>query len=291
MVKKAHLVTGKGGVGKSLFSAVLAHYFSRKNRRVLLAELTEHSFYKDYLNLSQISYQPMPIELGVTPEQSALEISQWSPEDCLKEYSLHLLKIESLYRLFFENPVSRSLIQVAPGLPELALLGKLTSSPRRHGPPMGQDAVVVDSFASGHFLSLLRAPAAMATAISFGPMGEQSRSIDRLIRDVDFLQIHIVCLPEELPVTETIELYRQLESEFSVKPLVYLNKMSGLTESDLQELSPDHREELQLNLQNENWSKKTLQNEKIPFTELPLVPSLDVNTLIQALSQKLTGMA
>lgn len=290
MVKKAHLVTGKGGVGKSLFSAVLAHYFSSENRRVLLAELTEHSFYKDYLNLERISYQPTAIQLGLAPQERSLEISQWSPEDCLKEYSLHLLKIESLYRLFFENPVSRSLIQVAPGLPELALLGKLTSSPRRHGPPMRQDAVVVDAFASGHFLSLLRAPAAMAAAISFGPMGEQSRGIDRLIRDVDFLQIHIVCLPEELPVTETIELYRQLENEFSVKPLVYLNKMSGLTDDDLRELSADHREELQLTLQTESWAKKTLLNEKISFTELPLIPSLDVRTLVHNLSQKLTGM-
>lgn len=291
MVKKAHLVTGKGGVGKSLFSAVLAHYFSSKKHRVLLTELAEHSFYRDYLNLEQISYQPAALQLGLPPAQTSLEISQWSPEDCLKEYSLHLLKIESLYRLFFENPVSRSLIQVAPGLPELALLGKLTSSPRRHGPPMAQDAVVVDSFASGHFMSLLRAPSAMASAISFGPMGEQSRGIDRLIRDKDFMQIHIVCLPEELPVTETVELYRQLENEFGAKPLVYLNKMSLLNATDLAELSPQHRESLEQNLRSENWARETLKAENISFTELPLVPSLNVNELIHTLSRSLVGLS
>ncbi|MGZ3692189.1 MAG: ArsA family ATPase, partial [Pseudobdellovibrio sp.] len=125
MVKKAHLVTGKGGVGKSLFSAVLAYLFSLENQQILLAELTEHSFYRDFLSLPEINYKPTAWIKGV-------DVAQWAPEECLKEYALHLLKIESLYKLFIDNPVTKSLIQVAPGLQELALLGKLTSSPRHH---------------------------------------------------------------------------------------------------------------------------------------------------------------
>jgi anion-transporting ArsA/GET3 family ATPase len=178
MVKKAHLVTGKGGVGKSLFSAALAYHLSLKNspenQQILLAELNEHSFYQDYLNLPDIQYKPVTWKSG-------LDVAQWAPEECLKEYALHLIKIESLYKLFIENPVTKSLIQVAPGLHELALLGKLTSSPRKHGPPMNYSEVVVDSFATGHFLTLLRAPSALNAAVPFGPMGEQSKSIDTYI--------------------------------------------------------------------------------------------------------------
>ncbi|MEK6629075.1 MAG: ArsA-related P-loop ATPase [Bdellovibrionota bacterium] len=280
MVKKAHLITGKGGTGKSLFSVVLAHYFSSETQSVLLCELSEHSFYKDYLNLPEISYKP----LALKPH---LDISQWSPEDCLKEYSLHLLKIESLYRLFFENAISKSLIQVAPGLHELALLGKMTSSPRKQGPPMPYDQIVIDSYSTGHFLSLIRAPAAMSEAIPFGPMGEQSKSIDAWLRNPDFTQVHILTLPEELPISESIELFQQLKKEFNIKAKVYLNKISGLTSDDLTELTQEAQDSLQNILASEAKSRLQLKKAGIDFIELPLVASLQSETLINVLTEHL----
>ena len=280
MVKKAHLVTGKGGVGKSLFSVVLAHYFSTQNQKILLTELSEHSFFKDYLNLPQISYSPVRLK-------NNLDICQWSPDDCLKEYCLYLLKIESLYRLFFENPVSKSLIQVAPGLHELALLGKMTSSPRGHGPPMQHDQIVIDSFSTGHFLNLLRAPGALNEAIPFGPMGEQSKSIDACIRNPDFTEVHIVTLPEELPITESIGLFQQLKREFNIEAKMYLNKVSGLTPADLNDLSPLAAESLNYILVAEMNARNELAKENIKFFELPLVASLDVATVIKTLTNQL----
>jgi hypothetical protein len=277
MVKKAHLVTGKGGVGKSLFSAVLAYRLSLENQHILLTELTEQSFFRDYLNLGQINYKPINWKPG-------LDVSQWSPEDCLKEYSLHLLKIESLYRIFIENPVSKSLIQVAPGLHELALLGKLTSSPRKHGPPMDYDQIVVDSFSTGHFLGLLRAPAALNEAVPFGPMGEQSKGIDSWIRDGDFTQVHIVCLPEELPVTESIELYTQLKKEFGIKSHFYLNKLWNISESDLAGLPASAAESLTNTVNSEAAARRQLNEAGISFTELPQVASLDPEEIIKKLA-------
>jgi anion-transporting ArsA/GET3 family ATPase len=276
MVKKAHLITGKGGVGKSLFSAVLAHYFSNQNQQVLLTELSEHSFYKDYLSLSEISYKPHPLKLN-------LDISQWSPEDCLKEYCIHLLKIESLYKLFFENPVSKSLIQIAPGLHELALLGKLTSSPRNHGPPMKHEQIVVDSYSTGHFLSLLRAPAALAEAIPFGPMGEQAKSIDACIRNPDFTEVYIVSLAEELPITETVELYKQLKSEFNITAHICLNKILNLKKSDFEELPASAKETFTVINEKEEWSRAELKKLNTPWLELPMILELNTKKLISSL--------
>lgn len=284
MVKKAHFITGKGGVGKSLISAVLARHLSQVNEnngsRILLAELNEHSFLQDYLNLKRISYKP-------TKWRDGIDVSQWSPQECLKEYALHLLKVEALYKLFFENPVSRSLIQVAPGLEELALLGKVTSSPRHHGPPMNYDQLVIDSFSTGHFLSLFRAPAAMAEAIQFGPMGEQSRGIDKWIRDAEFTQVHIATIAEELPITETIELYLTLKKEFGLEAKVYLNKITGLAKSDLVKLKPDLSDFLTAIIENEKMAVEKLNHAKIKFIELPLVSSLDSEVLIEELSRTL----
>lgn len=278
MVKKIHFVTGKGGVGKSLLAAVLARSISLENQQVLLAELNEKSFYKDYLHLKEISYKPIHWLKN-------LDICQWSPEDCLKEYALHLLKIESLYKIFLENPVSKSLIQIAPGLQELALLGKITSSPRGHGPPMNYDQIVIDAFATGHFLSLLRAPSALAEAIQFGPMGEQSRGVDQCIRNANFTQIHIVTLAEELPITESIELYNQLLTEFKITPVMYLNKISGLVPKDLSKLEPAIKQDLKILIDQEEEARHSLKKNKINFIELPLVASLQTDVLINNLSE------
>lgn len=280
MVKKAHFVTGKGGVGKSLVAALLACYFSQKNQQILLAELTEFSFYKDYLKLNQISYNP-------TKWKDHIDVSQWSATDCLKEYALHLLKIEKLYELFFENPVTRSLVQVAPGLQELAILGKITSSVRRHGPPMNYDEIVIDSFATGHFLSLLQAPQAMAEAIPFGPMGEQSRSIDQYIKDPNFTEVHVVTLAEELPITETLELVTELEKKFQIKPKVYLNKLFDLQNENLKNLNSKAQDYLSAQIENENLAKKKLIQNNIQPILLPLVTDLDPISILEALLPRL----
>ncbi len=84
--QKIHFFTGKGGVGKSLLAASYACALSERvhissdQGPVLLAELTERSFYKNFLNLDHIGYKPV-----LAPELAKnLSISQWSTTDCLK---------------------------------------------------------------------------------------------------------------------------------------------------------------------------------------------------------------
>lgn len=218
MTMEIHFVTGKGGVGKSTIAVGLAVQKALSGKKTLLVELGDQSYFQSFYGLRDVSYEPMLL-------QKNLEIALWSGSACLKEYARYLLKIEALFKLFYENPVSQSLIQVAPALPELAILGKITSHPRHHGPPMETEVIVVDAFATGHFISLLRAPKGMAEAIRFGPMGEQSRDIEAVIQNENICHYHIVSLPEELPVQETIELYSDLKKEFKIKPRVYLNKV------------------------------------------------------------------
>jgi anion-transporting ArsA/GET3 family ATPase len=281
--QKIHFFTGKGGVGKSLLAAGYALALAEKPvvGPVLLAELAERSFYKDFLPFDQIGYKPKVLE----KISSHLSICQWSTADCLKEYALHLLKIESLYKLFFENPVSKSLIQVAPGLPELAVLGKATANVRNHGPKMPFSETVIDAFATGHFLSQLRAPKAMSEIISFGPMGEQSRSIDRVLRNSDFCHVHITTLAEELPMTEAIELYQQLKSEFGLTAKVYLNKLLDLSESDFENLSLAEQKYFQEISENEVKSIRQLMDNQIEFTKIPFIPEMQSVVLIQNISK------
>lgn len=273
--QKIHFVTGKGGVGKSFFAAALAQYFSlaykttnfAETAPILLAELSDMSFYKDYLK-DYIS----EFEIGFKPVKTPhYDIAQWTAQDCLKEYALHLLKIESLFKLFFENPISKALIEVSPGLNELAILGKATSHPRKHGPPLNYDQIVFDSPSTGHFLTMLRSPKALVETIQFGPMGEQSRSIDQWIRRSDFCEVHIVCLPEELPTTETIDLYRSIESEFGLKPNVYVNKFVDITKQQISSEKKEIQDYFLNIIQQQKNSLDQLDQSGISYKTIPFI--------------------
>ncbi|QDK39420.1 ArsA-related P-loop ATPase [Bdellovibrio sp. NC01] len=218
MKQEIHFVTGKGGVGKSVVAAALALKLSQAGKKVLLVELGDQSFFRDFFSLSQVGFQPVSIRQN-------LSIALWSGDTCLREYAGYLIKVESLAKLFFDNAVMRAFINVAPALPELAILGKITSGPRKHGPPLPFDCIVVDAFATGHFKALLEAPKGMAQAVQFGPMGEQSRSIDKVIRDKSMCHYHIVTLPEELPLKEAAELSQDLKDEFDINAEIILNKI------------------------------------------------------------------
>ena len=287
MKQEIHFVTGKGGVGKSAVAAALALKLSQTGQRVLLVELGDQSFFRDFFDLPNVSFQPMQMRPN-------LSLALWSGDTCLREYATYLIKVESLSKLFFDNAVMRAFINVAPGLPELAIMGKITSGTRKHGPPLPFDCVVVDAFATGHFKALLEAPKGMAQAVQFGPMGEQSRSIDRCIRDSELCKYHIVTLPEELPLKEAIELRNDLKSEFSIDAELILNKMLEIPVSDekiIQAESDPNLRDFALYLQHHSTRQKemlsTAKKETDRLQTVPLFFETDPWKIVSSIAGRL----
>jgi anion-transporting ArsA/GET3 family ATPase len=283
--QQVHWVTGKGGVGKSAVAAALAAKFASQGLKTLLVELGSTSFYGNFLNLDAIGFHPKIWQGLDTP----VEVALWSGEECLREYALYLIKVETLYRLFFENPVSQSLIQIAPGLEELAITGKATSSPRKHGPPLEYDRIVIDAFATGHFLSLLRAPAAMAKTIRFGPMYDQSVSIDRYLRDHEFTHFHLVTIPEDLPTTETLELATELRTITENAPQVWLNRWIDLQGRPMPETAEretaDVFDSYLLRVHQRQESSLKRLNEIQSVQKLPMIWHTEPNTVLRGIME------
>lgn len=288
MKQEIHFVTGKGGVGKSAVAAALALKKSREGLRTLLIEMGDQSFFQDYFELPSVRFKPAPL-------RENLDVALWSGQDCLREYALYLIKVEALYRLFFENAVMRAFINVAPALPELAIMGKVTSGPRHHGPPLPYDCLVVDSFATGHFMALMRAAPGMAKAVQFGPMGEQSRGIDQALRDPSLCHYHIVTLPEELPLKEAAELMTDLQKEFQIKASLLLNKIlqTSLQVSELQSVeasSSDLKsfaEYIEFQLRHQDEMKKRARELDPAGPQLPLVLETDSWKVVEKIAEVL----
>lgn len=262
-----HFVTGKGGVGKSILALSLAQHLAKQGRRVLLSELGEHSF------LSELFGKTIGIKPTVIGDN--LSAVRWAGESCLKEYILHYVKVEKMVDLFFENRVMKALVQAAPALKELAILGKITSANRRIGPALQYDDIVVDAFATGHFKALLQAPIGMAEAVQIGPMSEQCKSIQAVIKDKRLTKFYIAMIPEELPVTEGLELSEYLAENFQNNICIIKNRWvdAPISREKLAALDQPFAHFLERQLKRQDFFDQRLKNYpvqiRMPFYFIP----------------------
>lgn len=219
--QKIHFFTGKGGVGKTSVAAGAALAAASKNSATLLTELSEESSFSGLFPSRQ--------------KPKKLDLSYWNAQGCLEEYASGLIHSQSLSKLFLNNTLSKSLINVAPGLQELAVLGKATSGPRKIGPALPYDEIFIDAFASGHFLSLMTAPQSFGEMFSFGPMATQSQSIDQWIKNPDFASVHIVTHADDLSIQEALELHRNL-LDLKISSDFILNRFIETSDINLKKL-------------------------------------------------------
>ena len=203
------VVTGKGGVGKSTVALALARAAAGAGKRVLAVDVS-HGGLARMLGVEQATLTPARVAPGLF--MAAVE-----PDTALGDYVHDILPLSLFARRLLESETFQIVAAAAPGLVEFLVLQRLARwlRERRLGRARW-DLVVVDAPASGHSLPLLTAPRTLRALASVGPIANSLARIDATLRDAETTSIWIVTTPEELPITETIELYGELRDRFGL---------------------------------------------------------------------------
>jgi anion-transporting ArsA/GET3 family ATPase len=201
--KRLVLVTGKGGVGKTTVAAALGLAAARQGKRTVVCEVAEQE------RLSGM--------LGSLPHEG-LHLESIDPDRAKEEWLRYQLKSRTLAGVLGGSGLFQYLTAAAPGLTELVTMGKVWDLAQLEPRTVGQayDLAIVDAPATGHGLAMLRAPSTYASIARVGPVGRHAERIDAFLRDSAKTGVLTVALPEEMPVSETIEFEGKLGVELGI---------------------------------------------------------------------------
>ncbi len=205
--RQIHFITGKGGVGKSLVACALARRFVDDGRRTLLVQVNARDSHAPLLGIA-------PVGDDIALAGPRLWTVNLQPAQAMREYALMTLKLETLYKAVFENRLTRTFLRFVPSLNELTMMGKLWfHAEEKQGGGRRFERIVVDCPSTGHAVKLLGVSKVLTDVVRVGPMRDKTKQMTATFADRKRSAIHVVTLPEELPVNETIELLGVLQRE------------------------------------------------------------------------------
>ncbi|MBA3604786.1 MAG: AAA family ATPase [Acidimicrobiia bacterium] len=186
------VVAGKGGVGKSTVTAVLARAAAAAGLRVLVVELDG---------------KPVLAELV-----GDLPCTAISAPAALEEY-LRQHGFGRIAKRLAASGVIDVVGTAAPGIDDIVVLGKIKQLERSGD----WDVIVVDGPAAGHAVTFLTSAIGLQDAVRGGPVRTQADDVVELLRDHERCQVVLVTVPETTPVNEVVETAYALEDRVGVR--------------------------------------------------------------------------
>ncbi len=206
-----HVVTGKGGTGKTTVAAALAMALAGEGRKVLLCEVEGRQGIAQLFDVAPLPYEERKIAVGHGGGTVyALAID---PESALLEYLAMYYRLGRAGKALDRFGIIDFATTIAPGVRDVLLTGKVyEAARRREGRDFTYDAIVMDAPPTGRITRFLNVNAEVAGLAKVGPIRRQADSIMEMMRSPD-TRVHLVTVLEEMPVQETIDGIAELKSE------------------------------------------------------------------------------
>ena len=210
------IVAGKGGVGKTTVSAVLARAAARSGLTTLIIEIEGKSGMAAMFGHEPLAYEEIVLS-AAGPDRAEVRARTLTPDDALLEY----MRDNGLSRLSKRLVSSGALDMVAtavPGIKDILVLAKVKQLERsaEAGADGSPDLLIIDAPAAGHAITFLQSARGMVDAVKVGPLNRQAAEVLALLTDPRRCQVLLVTLPEETPVNELVETAFNLEDKVGV---------------------------------------------------------------------------
>ena len=215
---KLHVVTGKGGTGKSTVAAALALALASTGKDVLLCEVEGRQGIAQLFDVPPLPYDEVRIATGLTTDGQtggsvwALHIDA---ESALLEYLSMYYRLGRAGRALDRFGVVDFATTIAPGVRDVLLTGKVyeAAKQRRKGKNVRDyDAIVLDAPPTGRIAQFLNTNSELAGLARMGPIKSQADSVTALFRS-SRTAVHLVTVLEEMPVQETADGIVQLRAD------------------------------------------------------------------------------
>ncbi len=209
--KRIIVVTGKGGVGKTTVSTVIAIAARKLGKRVLICEINTKEKIAPALGYNESN--------GVVQEiENNLSTVNIIPNKAMEEYGIMILKSKFIYNTVFNNKYVKRFLSAIPGLSEILIWGKIRfhEQEKLKNGQNKYDIIIVDAPATGHGISFLKLPIAILSILQKGALAKEGKELYSLLTDESKTCINIVTIPEELPVNEARELAHIIKEELKM---------------------------------------------------------------------------
>jgi anion-transporting ArsA/GET3 family ATPase len=219
---RLHVVTGKGGTGKTTVAGALALALAADGKHVLLMEVEGRQGIAQLFDVPPLPYAERRIAVGLgTDAHEGGEVFALvaDPESALIEYLEMFYSLRHAGTALARLGVMDFATTIAPGLRDVLLTGKAAEAVRRKDGKGGRvyDAVVMDAPPTGRIGRFLNVSSEVSDLARVGPIRGHADTVQRVIRSPATV-VHFVTVLEEMPVQETLDGIAELRELGGIRP-------------------------------------------------------------------------
>lgn len=204
--RRLHVVSGKGGTGKTTVAAALALALASGGRRVLLTEVEGRQQIAQLFDTPPLPYREHKV--ASAPGGGEVFGLAIDAEEALLEYLEMFYNLRRAGKALGKLGAIDFATTIAPGVRDVLLTGKVKEAVNRPDGTrpggLAYDAVVLDAPPTGRIARFLNVTHEVAGLAKVGPIRAQADSVMAVMRSGK-TAVHLVTQLEEMPVQETVD--------------------------------------------------------------------------------------